>query len=78
MPLWLWKGPVLKDVEKNNNIFHVFSPIPTEGSQNTPQAVCGEDTTQDDVITHPGGLPGLTALSVLSSSSSLTPPFSQE
>ena len=44
MPLWLSKGPVLKDVEKanNDNIFHVFSTIPTEGFQNTTDCVWQE------------------------------------
>lgn len=66
MPLWLSKGPVLKDVEKanNDNICHVFSTIPTEGFQNTPQAVCDRSTTPKNVIICPGALPGLTAFSI--------------
>lgn len=71
-----YKGPVLKDVEENNNdnIFHVFSTIPTESSQNTPQTVCGENTTPKNVITQPGVLPGLTAFSFFFSSFSLPSP----
>lgn len=48
----------------NGNIFHVFSTIPPEGSQNTSQSVCGRSTTPKNVITHPGALPGLTAFAI--------------